>query len=200
MSISTQPTSLPLHLRNLTHAEAAHYDYFRLICAQDFALSLNSALWATLLPQTAHREPSIYHAALAIAALSKDAYSPRPRLSRDTIASSNCNFATEFAITHYNLAIRTLNGALKAGSACAELALLACILFIYVEAFQGCRMGGEGEGVPHLVKAHINGGLAIVRSLKLRDPEASTKIEYLETALHHTRNQIEQLEQFSFGL
>jgi len=65
MGLELVRPSLPYHMRNLTHAEASHLDYFRLVCARDFALYLVSGPWESLLLRSVHLEPSICHAALA---------------------------------------------------------------------------------------------------------------------------------------
>ncbi len=128
----------------------------------------------------------ICHAAFAIAALSRHHYSPK-QVWYDLGRTSS---AIEFSILHYNLAIQALNRCLEGSIRSSELAVLASILFIHIEAFQDFR---NREGFSSLISAHLNGGLAIVYSLK----SLSQNISYLETALNHIQNQIEQFEQFS---
>ncbi|KAE9377393.1 hypothetical protein N431DRAFT_402320 [Stipitochalara longipes BDJ] len=178
--------SLPVHMRNLTHAEASHFDYFRLVSARDFALCFESATWESLLLRNVQLEPSIGHAALAIAALSRHQYSPT-QVWHDPGRTSS---AIEFSILHYNLAIQILNRRLEKSIGSSELAALASILFIHIEAFQEFQ---DSERFSNLIFAHLNGGLAIVHSLK----KSSQNIEHLGTALNHIRNQIEQFSQFS---
>jgi len=173
-------------MRNLTHAEASHLDYFRLVCAKDFALCLESEMWTGLLLRAVYQEPSIYHAALAIAALSRHGYGPK-QVWHDSGRTSS---AIEFSILQYSSAIQILNRQLEATIGSSELAVLASILFIHIEAFQDFR---TLEGFSSLIPAHLNGGLAIVYNLK----STSQNIDHLETALNHIRNQIEQFEQFS---
>jgi hypothetical protein len=173
-------------MRNLTHVEASHFDYFRLVCSRDFALCLESGPWESLLLRSVHLEPSICHAALALAALTRQQYSPT-QVWYDPGSTSS---AIEFSIVHYNLAIQILNGHLEKSTKSSELTVLASILFIHIDAFQEFQ---NSEGFPNLISAHLNGGLAIVRSLK----SLSQNIDYLETALDHIRNQIEGFDQFS---
>jgi len=186
MSSELLRPSLPSHMRKLTHAEASHFDYFRLVCARDFALCLESAPWESLLLRNVHLEPAICHAALAIAALSRHYYSPT-QVWYDPGSTSS---AVEFSILHYNLAIKILNGRLERSIESSELAVLASVLFIHIEAFQELQ---DNEGRPNLISAHLNGGLAIVLNLK----SLSQNVDYLETALNHIRSQIEQFESFS---
>ena len=185
MSLELLRPNLPYHMRNLTHAEASHVDYFRLVCTRDFALCLESGLWESLLLRSVHLEPSICHAALAIAALSKYHYSPT-QVWYDPGSTSS---AIEFSMLHYNLAIQSLNRRLEKSVQSSELAVLASILFIHVEAFQQFQ---NSEGFPNLISAHLNGGLAIVHSLK----SLSQNIDHFETALDHIRNQIQEFERF----
>jgi hypothetical protein len=186
MSLELLRLRLPYHMRNLTHAEASRFDYFRLVCARDFALCLDSVPWKSLLLQSVHLEPSISHAALAIAALSRHYYSP----TQVWYAPGSTRSAIEFSMVHYNLAIQTLNGRLDVSIGSSKLAVLASILFIHIEAFQEFQ---NSEGFPNLISAHLNGGLAIMHSLK----SLCQNMDHLETALDHIRNQIEHFEQFS---
>ena len=135
MIVQLATPGLPHHMRNLTHAETSHFDYFRLVCARDFALCLESEMWESLLLRSAHLEPSICHAAFAIAALSRHHYSPQ-QVSYDLGRTSS---AIEFSILHYNLAIQALNRRLEGSIRSSELAVLASILFIHIEAFQEFR-------------------------------------------------------------
>jgi hypothetical protein len=176
----------PSHMHNLTHIDANHLDYFRLVCARDFALYFESDSWETLLLQAAHREPSIYHAVLAISALSRSNYYPAQVWHDPGYLRS----AVEYSMAQYTLAIRTLNERLRASVEDAELAVLASILFINIEAFQGHQ---HREGLPNFTSTHLHGGLAIVQTLKSQ----SRKVDHLESALRHFQNHIEQFEAYT---
>lgn len=63
----------------------------------------------------------------------------------------------------------------------AELAVLASILFVHFEGFQGFGA---------LLHVHLRGGFALLRDLKA----ASRDAEYLEIALHQIQHQVEELE------
>jgi hypothetical protein len=188
MSLELLRPSLPHHIRSLTHAEASHFDYFRLVCARDFALCLESAPLESLLLRSMHQEPSICHAAFAIAALIRHGYSPA-KVWYDPGSTSS---AIEFSIVHYNLAIRALNKRLESSFGSSELAVLASILFIHIEAFQEIQ---NSKGFSNLISGHLKGGLAIVHSLKT----PSRNMNYLGAALSHIRSQIEHFGQFSAG-
>src|SRR5438128_413985 len=49
MILQLATPGVPQHMRNLTYAEASHFDYFRLVCARDFALCLENEMWENLL-------------------------------------------------------------------------------------------------------------------------------------------------------
>ena len=182
--VSTLPgLGLPHHMRNLTHAEASHLEYFRLVCARDFALCLDSEIWESLLLRSAYLEPSICHAAFALAALSRHGYAPK-QVWHDLGRTSSVN---EFSMLHYYRAIQALNSRLEATIRSSELAVLASILFIHIEAFQNFP---NVEECSSLISTHLNGGLAIVYNLK----SMSQNIDHLETALNHIRNQVEGFE------
>jgi hypothetical protein len=186
VSLNLLSPSLPYHLHNLTHIQASHFDYFRHVCARDFVVCFDSTPWESLVLQNAYLEPSIYHAALAIAALSRHHYSPGHAWydPGDTIS------AFEFSMIHYSLAIQALNGKFEESVGKSKLAVLASILFIHIEAFQGFQNIKES---PNLISAHLKGGYAILKYLK----SLSQDIDYLETGLNHIRDQILQFEQIS---
>src|ERR1700761_9193893 len=96
-----------------------HFTYFRTICAPDFTLYFELPIWEGLVLQAATTEPAIYHAALAISALS------RIRCHPDHSGFLSNLELELFAITQYNLAIRTLNQALDESNRSKELAVLA---------------------------------------------------------------------------
>jgi hypothetical protein len=96
--------------------------------------------------------------------------------------------ANEFSMVHYGLAIQALNGRFEESIGSSKLVVLASILFIHIEAFQGFPNIGES---PNLISAHLKGGRAILNHLK----SLSQDIDYLETGLNHIGNQITQFEQ-----
>ena len=181
---------LPSHLssceRKCSDIEASHFDYFRLVVAKTFALALGSEPLEQLLLLTVHTEPSIYHASLAVSALSRSNSSPLQAWDD----AWNSGSAIEYAFVHYGLAIRSLNEQLKGSiQGAAEIAVLASILFIYIEAFQPLK---QLDVLPRSISDHLHGALVIVNSFK----SLSRTMDSLETALHHIRYQINGFHNF----
>src|SRR4051812_19951308 len=65
---------LPSNSPNATSFEAGHFDYFRHVCSGEFAIFFQNDVWNDLVLKAAHTEPGIYHAAIAISALSRQFY------------------------------------------------------------------------------------------------------------------------------
>lgn len=168
---------------NPTSFESSHFEYFRNVCAKELVLYFENELWESLVLRTAHTEPTIYHATLAIAALSRSRYFPM-----DLCYGSGSNkSAVQYAMAQYGLAIGALNRRLDKTTESAELAVLSSILFINIEFFHS----NENHGGPRLVLIHLQGGLAVLQSLK----EASRHTEYLESALLHIRSQVDSFDE-----
>jgi hypothetical protein len=172
--IIQQVTSLPNHMFFLTDFEAMHFDFFRHVCARDFALVFESSIWESILVQAAHAERSLFHATLAVSVLTRAHYFPT-----QVFHGSGCSdLAVAYAIWQYNLGIKCLNARLRSRVNCTELAILGSILFMAIEGFQGYRKQ---------MLVHLRGGLALLQS-----PEASSfNTTHLKTALYHTRDQVQ---------
>lgn len=82
-------------------------------------------------------------------------------------------------MVQYGRAIKILNARLGSEAESTELAVLESILLINIEGFQGYTT---------LMHVHLRGGLAVSKSLKAHYSD----IGYLETALHHIRDQVEE--------
>jgi hypothetical protein len=174
-----QPSSLPCHMAKLTSFEGTYFDYFRLVCAAEFSFFFETPSWATFILQVAHTESSIYHAALAIGALSQYRYHPRQSRSDP----GNPGSVLEYSMGQYNLAIQGLNRRLENSVESAELAILASILFFNFEFLQGTH---NTEGLPMLMGVHLQGAFAILHGLKA----LSQHTYYLENALCRLREQL----------
>ncbi|KAF2734205.1 hypothetical protein EJ04DRAFT_251027 [Polyplosphaeria fusca] len=174
-SRSRVPTPFNWHFRrdhlNDSHTivDRLHFDYFREVSAIEYALYFDSPIWTSLVLQLVHSEPSIYHLALAVSALSRNNYHPINRCS-----TPNMNTLENYASMHYGRAIRILNDTLDDSHQSAELAALASILFFHFESLQGVR--GSAQQI-----IHVQGGLAIVRSS--RDSSYDTYMEHLAAGL-----------------
>lgn len=114
----------------LSDFEVLLFEYFRDVCAIEFSLYFELPSWEGIILQVACTEPCIWHAALAISALSRSHY--------HRIESDSANvFTNEYAIKQYNLAIQKLNHCLDTSARSWELAVLASIIFVNIEVLQG---------------------------------------------------------------
>ncbi|OAP58568.1 hypothetical protein AYL99_07658 [Fonsecaea erecta] len=179
--------------------EASNFDYFRRVCARDFALYFESPWWEGVVLRYAHAEPSIFHAALSISVMSRTNYhppSPASPLSSSSSTSwdhrypgqphplhnADLDSAAEYCLAQYLLAIRQLNARLDSSVASVELAAFASILFVYIEGMHGSTRS---------MHIHLRGGLALVRTL---DARMSPNVGHLGWALRQIREQVEQIE------
>lgn len=168
-------SSLPKHSDSPSSVEANLFDFFRHVCAKEFSLFFEHAMWEALILRTAHTEPSIYHAALATSALTKALYYAELPWSDPGTASAN-----EYALMQYNLAIQRLNARLDGSAQSIWLAILGSIIFINIEFLQGHAT---------LTAMHLRGGLSLVRNFRLRSSDS----EHFENALHYISNQVSVL-------
>jgi len=160
----------------MTSFEVTHFDYFLRVCSRDFALYFSCPAWEWILIQAVHSERCIYHAAVAIAVLSRNNYHPFSGWPEPERTST----VGEYAIMQYNRAIRSLNARVgRFDIVSAELAVLASILFVYFEGFQGFQA---------LMHVHLRGGFALLKDLKA----ASRNAEYLEIALYQIQDQVKE--------
>jgi hypothetical protein len=121
-----RPLAPKLGCDPLCDIDVVSFEYFRDICAPEFALYFELALWERFVLE-ACTEPCIGHAALAIGALSRIHYRP----------SESSSLAAEYSLKQYNMAIRQLNNHLDASTESWELAIMASIIFIVIEFLQG---------------------------------------------------------------
>ncbi|KAF5560455.1 kinase [Fusarium phyllophilum] len=108
----------------LLAGEYQHMEYFRVVCAGEFSLFLEVAEWEDIIIQGTLVEPALHHAALAIGALASRRYHPNVWQSNPAIV---------FSIRHYSMAIKDLQGRLDGSPRSVELAVLASVLFSYIE-------------------------------------------------------------------
>ncbi|KAK9416979.1 putative Zn(2)-C6 fungal-type domain-containing protein [Seiridium unicorne] len=96
-------------------------------------------LWRSEIPQLFHSEPSIRHAAIAIGSLlvRNDFEYLRRKYPTRVPAVSDYNCEDEFAIDHYQKAIRSTLTAIEDGTGNASIAGITCLLFFSIEALQG---------------------------------------------------------------
>ncbi|KAH8650056.1 hypothetical protein BX600DRAFT_474016 [Xylariales sp. PMI_506] len=167
------PSSLADHMARFTKFEADHINYFRVNCTESWAKYFEDPIWENLVLQFAHIEPSIYHAALAISALTRKYLSGSPFQCDDEHTSAS---VVEYSMTQYNQAIQCLNSRLNGSIESMELATLGSILFIHIEWLQSTNVTLTKSSM----RLHLCGGLALVEGLR----SACRDADYLESALH----------------
>jgi hypothetical protein len=169
---------------NLTRFEADHMDYFRAHCTTSWAKYFENPLWENLTLEFAYREPSIYHATLAIAALTR-CYLNRPSIFYCDPKHSNTS-VVEYSTEQYTMAIQCLNSRLDESSDSIELATLGSVLFIHIEWLQSTTTDDNNDAINLRLKqsktqiaVHFRGGLRLVQNLRC----ASRDADHLESAL-----------------
>jgi hypothetical protein len=98
--------------------------FFRRRTSPQLAGFFKSEFWGRLVLQTAHREPAVRHAVIALGSLHE----------ASEYRASSMNAARTFALEHYNLAIRELLLPLSQnGAQSVDVCLISCILFTNFE-------------------------------------------------------------------
>jgi hypothetical protein len=122
-------------------------EYFQVVCAGEFSLCFELPAWENIILQGTLAEPALHHAALAIGALTRSRY--QPDIWQPPTAIS-------FSIQHYNMAIQNLHRRLDASSRGLEVAVLARVVFSYIDFLLG---------IDSPVEMHIQAGCAILEKL-----------------------------------
>jgi hypothetical protein len=167
--------SHPLHTKN---TETPHFSYFQRICAPEFTLYFSDPFWETIVLQAAYEESFIWHAVVAIGALSRYEYHP-------STSGSERKGAWEFAIGQYNAVIRAFPTYGRDG---VELALLGSIVFIALEVLMG-GVEERSDGNKNRVEVHLTSALELLKSVR-RDGGDSRNLEGLERALRGIEAQV----------
>lgn len=122
-------------------------EYFRLINVGEFALFFGITSWRLVLLQGIDAEPTLYHAALAIGALSSSRYHPNVW---------NRAQALKFSVRHYTSAIQCLQSRLSGSYQSLGLAFISSIIFTYIEFL--LELDSQ-------VGIHVQAGCAMLRDL-----------------------------------
>ena len=135
--------------------ERRYFQLFSQTTAAELCGYFDSAFWARTVLQASLNEASIRHAVTAIAALSKIAEekltNPQPMG-----ISIIMNEHYRFGIQQYNKAIMSLRETLASKENVLRTALIACILFVCIEAIQGDQAAASGQ---------IHGGLNLMQQV-----------------------------------
>ena len=140
--------------RPLLDGEHEHMEYFQVVCAGEFSIFFELPAWENIILQGTLAEPALHHAALAIGALTSNRYHPDIWQTSRVIA---------FSIRHYNMAIQDLCCRLDESSQSLEVAVLASVVFSYIEFLLG---------LDSRVEMHIQAGCAMLKNLYPRHDRA----------------------------
>jgi 3-polyprenyl-4-hydroxybenzoate decarboxylase len=131
--------------------ESGHFAYFKTVCAPEFLLYFEDPSWETTVLQAAYVEPCIYHATVAIGALSRSRY--HPQSSQSSPFPPDAAFV--FSMKQYNLAIQAFSTRLDDSARSCELALLGSLVFIALKVLIGCD---------NQVLVHLRSAFALLQS------------------------------------
>jgi hypothetical protein len=100
--------------------------------ATSFGEPFDTTFWRDLILQIGTQEPAIRHCIFAIGSITKHVQENGPMNATNECRCSHC----QFALTAYNKAIANLTNTALPGDS-ADVALLACVMFICMEMMQG---------------------------------------------------------------
>ncbi|KAI0532433.1 hypothetical protein GGR58DRAFT_517739 [Xylaria digitata] len=192
-----RPMSRPLrHFANssevVSQLESVQFEFFRLVCAPEYAVLFEMGSWESLVLQYAITEPCVYHAALAISALTWNHYSP---ISHWYDPATGAKSVVEYATIQYNLAICRLNAQLDSfilDRDTTKLTVLSAILFMNIEFLRREQESCFSESP---ISTHLQGAIRLLRDFRFRfglRPDSVSQC--LEIGLSCIERQAKQLE------
>jgi hypothetical protein len=138
--------------------ERRSFSFPRFKTALEIAGYFPSYFWETLILQASHADPVILHVVIALGSLHEVYQATNPGLPESTELTKKC----EFAIEQSNKAMSLLRSHFSTGAPRSrEIVLIACLLFICLETFQGNHKSAL---------THLDSGLKVLQSW-LRDEE-----------------------------
>jgi hypothetical protein len=113
----------------------------------------SSSLWERLIPQSCHAESYIWHAVIAVGAMSKTLRDMRVR-SEGTrgLLCENTNYI--YALKEYDKALRGMREVISKGGGDVRSALLACFLFFCFENMSGRPGAAAANAISGLMVLH----------------------------------------------
>ncbi|KAK0104492.1 hypothetical protein ONS95_004780 [Cadophora gregata] len=147
------------------HATEEEHRYFQVFTertAHELSGFYDPTFWTKLVLQESHSVAAIRHSVIALGALNKSLESaPGPNLKVNVIQSIDKRHHEQAVLAHLK-AIQSLNSYISSsGSPQLRNALIACLLFVCFETFQGCYASSVQQ---------IYGGLKILRSYYMGKP------------------------------
>ncbi|CZT48667.1 uncharacterized protein RSE6_09399 [Rhynchosporium secalis] len=161
--------SMGIGIRNISSVllkdgeEIRAFDFFRHRTAADLSGFFPSQFWDGLLLKASYSEPAILHAVIALGTLHEMFQDGKSGVSLDVLTSEK----RKFALQQSNMAIGYLTRpSSNFTPRSSEAVLMACLLFICLEVFQG----NHNSAI-----AHLDSGLKIMRSMGCSKPHANAK-------------------------
>lgn len=147
------------------HATEDEHRYFQIFTertAHELSGFYDPTFWTKLVLQESHSVAAIRHSVIALGALNKSLETaPGPGLKVNVIQSIDKKHHEQAVVAHLK-AIQSLNNYISSsGSPQLRNALIACLLFVCFETFQGCYASSVQQ---------IYGGLKILRSYYMGKP------------------------------
>ncbi|PLB47405.1 hypothetical protein P170DRAFT_240591 [Aspergillus steynii IBT 23096] len=152
--ITTPSTALVCSPR-LTPAEEQGFVFFCEYTSREAGGSSVSAFWQQLVLQLAHQEAAVLHAAIGVGAMHRSTRGQSPSLRLQGQMESHHTLG----LAQYIKAIRHLRGRLEHSASHRqnpEIALVVCLLFIYLEMLQRNRLGAL---------VHLQNGLRVLTGI-----------------------------------
>lgn len=181
------------------HAERQALDYFKSVSAPGLASHFDAEFWSRIVLQIGQTEPAIRHAMIAVGALNEQrerqtrSIPVRALLVNDPLAADVPRLPKQqqqndpLALVHYNKAILHLSERMKSTTSdTADIALLACLLFVCVEMLRG-------DDCPAM--KHVKSGITIALSAAARSKNrtAYTQLESMRHSMLPFFNRLETL-------
>ncbi|MCJ1309047.1 hypothetical protein MMC25_002702 [Agyrium rufum] len=147
------PQSLSLYQPVQNFSEASQdrrcFAYFRCRVVPDLSGCFEIDFWDRLVPQTAHAEPAVHHALLALGSL-YESYSPEYR-------ADPASLPAKLAVKHYTTAINLLSTGVASSTLSPHAILVSCLIFVWVEFVRDNLDAGL---------THIQAGFRILKDLQ----------------------------------
>ncbi|TGJ80903.1 hypothetical protein E0Z10_g7854 [Xylaria hypoxylon] len=179
--------------RVVSRLESVQFEFFRLVCAPEYAVLFETVPWEPLVIQYAVTEPCIYHTALAISALTWNHYSP---IRHWYDPATGANSAAEYATIQYSLAICHLNARLDSSTPdrdMTKLTILSAILFMNLEFLRRERASSFRGS---FISTHLDGATRLLRDLRFWPSlQPDSVSQCLEIGVSYIERQAELLEE-----
>ncbi|KAM0153110.1 hypothetical protein ACHAQE_007822 [Botrytis cinerea] len=129
--LAPKPLPLSFKIAPIGEQEAIYFQIFQHETINNLADGRKSPFWHEIVRQACLEEPSIFHCAIAIAALS------RACKSRSSNSSSQFDFHHRHALQQYGKALKELQKVIARGDSCIRTTLISSLLIFCFQNFHG---------------------------------------------------------------